>query len=135
MYSAIPALPMDDGGGKFQGSLDGTNLLDDACLVLTSDLKSHLHWMVELHERYVDAVTQLDGPDIACETNSGCYHAVQSFKRKLVIFEFEGGQGEKDKTTSEIQMAHNFSLPPLSPTAEIVIFLKLESWKKVCIFK
>ncbi|KAL0550284.1 hypothetical protein IC582_014791 [Cucumis melo] len=87
MYSAIPALPMDDGGGKFQGSLDGTNLLDDACLVLTSDLKSHLHWMVELHERYVDAVTQLDGPD-----------------------------REKDKTTSEIQMAHNFSLPPLSPT-------------------
>ncbi|KAA0065305.1 myb family transcription factor APL isoform X2 [Cucumis melo var. makuwa] len=62
MYSTIPALPMDSGGGKFQGSLDGTNFSDDACLVLTSDLKSRLRWTVELHERYVDAVTQLGGP-------------------------------------------------------------------------
>lgn len=63
MYSAIPALPMDSGGGKFQGSLDGTNLPGDACLVLTSDPKPRLRWTAELHERFVDAVTQLGGPD------------------------------------------------------------------------
>ena len=65
MYSAIPALPMDGGGGggKFQGSLDGTNLPGDACLVLTSDPKPRLRWTAELHERFVDAVTQLGGAD------------------------------------------------------------------------
>lgn len=64
MYSAISALPIDAGGhGKFQGSLDGTNLPGDACLVLTSDPKPRLRWTAELHERFVDAVTQLGGPD------------------------------------------------------------------------
>ncbi|KAG6597290.1 protein PHR1-LIKE 2-like [Cucurbita maxima] len=66
MYSAISALPIDAGGhGKFQGSLDGTNLPGDACLVLTSDPKPRLRWTAELHERFVDAVTQLGGPDKA----------------------------------------------------------------------
>ncbi|KAL4033376.1 hypothetical protein IC575_006463 [Cucumis melo] len=68
MYSAISALPMDGGGGKFQGSLDGTNLPGDACLVLTSDPKARLRWTAELHERHVDAVTQLGGKDRANST-------------------------------------------------------------------
>lgn len=58
MYSAIHSLPLD-----VQGSLDGTNLPGDACLVLTSDPKPRLRWTAELHERFVDAVTQLGGPD------------------------------------------------------------------------
>jgi len=32
-------------------------------LVLTTDPKPRLRWTVELHERFVDAVTQLGGPD------------------------------------------------------------------------
>jgi hypothetical protein len=65
MYSAIHSLPLDVGHGEFQGALDGTNLPGDACLVLTSDPKPRLRWTAELHERFVDAVTQLGGPDSA----------------------------------------------------------------------
>ncbi|XVF20982.1 hypothetical protein REPUB_Repub12eG0051200 [Reevesia pubescens] len=35
----------------------------DSRLVLTTDPKPRLRWTVELHERFVDAVTQLGGPD------------------------------------------------------------------------
>ncbi|KAF5464998.1 hypothetical protein F2P56_015033 [Juglans regia] len=65
MYSAIHSLPLDVGHGEFQGSLDGTNLPGDACLVLTSDPKPRLRWTAELHERFIDAVTQLGGPEKA----------------------------------------------------------------------
>lgn len=67
MYSAIHSLPLDGVGGHvdFQGSLDGTNLPGDACLVLTTDPKPRLRWTAELHDRFVDAVTQLGGPDKA----------------------------------------------------------------------
>lgn len=61
MYSAIRSLPLD--GGDYHGPLDGTNLPGDACLVLTTDPKPRLRWTDELHERFVDAVTQLGGPD------------------------------------------------------------------------
>uniref|UniRef100_A0A5B6ZYE3 HTH myb-type domain-containing protein n=1 Tax=Davidia involucrata TaxID=16924 RepID=A0A5B6ZYE3_DAVIN len=67
MYSAIHSLPLDGGvgHGEFQGSVDGTDLSTDACFVLTTDPKPRLRWTVELHERFVDAVTQLGGPDKA----------------------------------------------------------------------
>ncbi|XVE81373.1 hypothetical protein DITRI_Ditri15bG0058300 [Diplodiscus trichospermus] len=65
MYSAIRSLPLDGSVGDYQGSLDGTNLPGDACLVLTTDPKPRLRWTAELHERFVDAVTQLGGPDKA----------------------------------------------------------------------
>ncbi|KAK9288505.1 hypothetical protein L1049_016964 [Liquidambar formosana] len=68
MYSAIHSIPLDGssvGHGDFQGALDGTNLPGDACLVLTTDPKPRLRWTAELHERFVDAVTQLGGPDKA----------------------------------------------------------------------
>ncbi|GAB2250740.1 hypothetical protein Droror1_Dr00016990 [Drosera rotundifolia] len=38
---------------------------DSSGLVLTTDPKPRLRWTVELHERFVDAVTQLGGPDKA----------------------------------------------------------------------
>ncbi|KAL5781434.1 hypothetical protein ACOSP7_006463 [Xanthoceras sorbifolium] len=68
MYSAIHSLPLDGsvgGHSDFQSPLDGTNLPGDACLVLTTDPKPRLRWTAELHERFVDAVTQLGGPDKA----------------------------------------------------------------------
>ncbi|XP_043721632.1 protein PHR1-LIKE 3-like isoform X2 [Telopea speciosissima] len=65
MYSGIHSLDGVVGHESLQGSLEGTNLPGDACLVLTSDPKPRLRWTVELHERFVDAVTQLGGPDKA----------------------------------------------------------------------
>ncbi|KAF3546326.1 hypothetical protein DY000_02004894 [Brassica cretica] len=63
MYSAIRSLPLD--GGEYHGPLDGTNLPGDACLVLTTDPKPRLRWTAELHERFVEAVTELGGPEKA----------------------------------------------------------------------
>ncbi|CAN6580119.1 unnamed protein product [Malus baccata var. baccata] len=83
MYSAIHSLPLD-GHGDFGGSLDGTNLPGDACLVLTTDPKPRLRWTAELHERFVDAVTQLGGPEriaascIAESQDTGSSSAVSS---------------------------------------------------------
>ncbi|CAH2079405.1 unnamed protein product [Thlaspi arvense] len=63
MYSAIrSSLPLDGTMGEYS---DGTNLPVDACLVLTTDPKPRLRWTSELHERFVDAVTQLGGPEKA----------------------------------------------------------------------
>lgn len=44
-------------------------LQGDSGLVLTTDPKPRLRWTVELHERFVDAVTQLGGPDSEYTTN------------------------------------------------------------------
>ncbi|KAK4374171.1 hypothetical protein RND71_004848 [Anisodus tanguticus] len=74
MYSN--SLGMEGNGGvseyhhhfnNLQSSFSGemTNLPGDACLVLTADHRPRLRWTAELHERFVDAVTQLGGPDKA----------------------------------------------------------------------
>lgn len=42
----------------------------DSGLVLTTDPKPRLRWSVELHERFVDAVTQLGGPDSTYPANT-----------------------------------------------------------------
>ncbi|XP_031479270.1 protein PHR1-LIKE 3 isoform X1 [Nymphaea colorata] len=66
MYQAIHhSLEKGVGHEDLQGPLEGTNLPGDACLVLTTDPKPRLRWTAELHERFVDAVTQLGGPDKA----------------------------------------------------------------------
>ncbi|KAK6914277.1 MYB-CC type transcription factor, LHEQLE-containing domain [Dillenia turbinata] len=75
MYSAIHyhhhhhhhqlQVQLEGGGSECQGSLEGTKLPGEACLVLTTDPKPRLRWTAELHERFVDAVTQLGGPDKA----------------------------------------------------------------------
>ena len=38
----------------------------DPCLVLTADPKPRLRWTQDLHERFVDAVTQLGGASSEC---------------------------------------------------------------------
>ncbi|KAK4253561.1 hypothetical protein QN277_010217 [Acacia crassicarpa] len=43
----------------------GVCVQPDSGLVLTTDPKPRLRWTVELHERFVDAVAQLGGPDKA----------------------------------------------------------------------
>ncbi|KAI3523608.1 hypothetical protein L1887_01863 [Cichorium endivia] len=68
MYSGIHSISLDGsslGHGEFPGQLDATNFVGDPCLVLTTDPKPRLRWTAELHERFVDAVTQLGGPDKA----------------------------------------------------------------------
>lgn len=47
--------PDDFGGGGNPGHRG------DPCLVLTSDPKPRLRWTADLHDRFVDAVTQLGG--------------------------------------------------------------------------
>lgn len=42
-------------------STHNPNHRGDPCLVLTSDPKPRLRWTADLHERFVDAVTQLGG--------------------------------------------------------------------------
>ncbi|KAF3646992.1 myb family transcription factor family protein [Capsicum annuum] len=73
MYSTLPirSLGIEESGDffKLQGclSVDGTNLPGDSCVVLSTDPKPRLRWTTELHERFVDAVTQLGGPDMNSE--------------------------------------------------------------------
>lgn len=50
----------DGGGGRAAAAMC---VQGDSGLVLTTDPKPRLRWTVELHERFVDAVTQLGGPD------------------------------------------------------------------------
>ncbi|KAM7488762.1 hypothetical protein LguiB_026246 [Lonicera macranthoides] len=70
MYSGIPSLPLELEGGEYsRGSMiEEGNIMGDPCLVLTSDPKPRLRWTSELHERFVDAVTQLGGPDSESNT-------------------------------------------------------------------
>lgn len=63
MYSGIHSIPLEGTGIDFPRPLTSTNLVGDPCLVLTTDPKPRLRWTAELHERFVDAVTQLGGPD------------------------------------------------------------------------
>ncbi|KAK9072470.1 hypothetical protein SSX86_008904 [Deinandra increscens subsp. villosa] len=65
MYSGIHTISLDGRHGDFSGHLDATGFAGDPCLVLTTDPKPRLRWTSELHERFVDAVTQLGGPDKA----------------------------------------------------------------------
>lgn len=50
-------VPEDIDGGSGHHNHKG-----DLCLVLTADPKPRLRWTQDLHERFVDAVTQLGGP-------------------------------------------------------------------------
>lgn len=68
MYSGIHSISLDGsnlGHGEYPGQIDGSGFVGDPCLVLTTDPKPRLRWTAELHERFVDAVTQLGGPDKA----------------------------------------------------------------------
>ncbi|KAK9058469.1 hypothetical protein SSX86_023311 [Deinandra increscens subsp. villosa] len=61
MYSGIHSIPLEGTAIDFPRP----NLVGDPCLVLTTDPKPRLRWTAELHERFVDAVTQLGGADKA----------------------------------------------------------------------
>ncbi|KAK9267608.1 hypothetical protein L1049_010039 [Liquidambar formosana] len=57
----FPRLIQPHEGVVQQDDLQGSNHRGDPCLVLTSDPKPRLRWTADLHERFVDAVTQLGG--------------------------------------------------------------------------
>lgn len=73
MFSSKKGGGSSGGGGaavQVQGSNNssvaaaaGMCVQGDSGLVLTTDPKPRLRWTVELHERFVDAVAQLGGPD------------------------------------------------------------------------
>ncbi|XP_073013229.1 protein PHR1-LIKE 2 isoform X2 [Typha latifolia] len=56
---------MYSNGGEFHRLLEGTSLPGHPCHLFTSDPKPRLRWTAELHDRFVDAVAQLGGPDKA----------------------------------------------------------------------
>uniref|UniRef100_A0A7N0UBN7 HTH myb-type domain-containing protein n=1 Tax=Kalanchoe fedtschenkoi TaxID=63787 RepID=A0A7N0UBN7_KALFE len=57
--------PRDGGLVPLGHGRDDIHGVGDPCLVLTSDPKPRLRWTADLHERFVDAVTQLGGPNKA----------------------------------------------------------------------
>uniref|UniRef100_A0A0D9VCS6 HTH myb-type domain-containing protein n=1 Tax=Leersia perrieri TaxID=77586 RepID=A0A0D9VCS6_9ORYZ len=61
--AAVSAASND--GGRAAAAAAAMCVQGDSGLVLTTDPKPRLRWTVELHERFVDAVTQLGGPDKA----------------------------------------------------------------------
>ncbi|CAM0946572.1 unnamed protein product [Alopecurus aequalis] len=67
MFSSKKATSGSSGGAvAVQGNERGGMCVQgDSGLVLTTDPKPRLRWTVELHERFVDAVAQLGGPDKA----------------------------------------------------------------------
>ncbi|CAN4095722.1 unnamed protein product [Withania somnifera] len=66
MYSGVSEYHHHHGHNVHDLESSMNNLLgDNACLVLTADHRPRLRWTAELHERFVDAVTQLGGPDKA----------------------------------------------------------------------
>lgn len=50
-FSPVPSMPMGNEGG------------DIAARVVAASSKQRLRWTTELHERFVEAVTQLGGPE------------------------------------------------------------------------
>eukprot|EP00250_Pteridium_aquilinum_P003473 c13790_g1_i1 orf=107-1465(+) len=49
----------------YAGKMQGGNFSGDGAVVLSTDPKPRLRWTAELHERFVEAVTQLGGADKA----------------------------------------------------------------------
>lgn len=49
----------------FSGKMQGGNFCGDGAVVLSTDPKPRLRWTAELHERFVEAVTQLGGAEKA----------------------------------------------------------------------
>ena len=47
----------------FSGEMQGNAICRDGSVVLSTDPKPRLRWTAELHERFVDAVSQLGGAD------------------------------------------------------------------------
>ncbi|CAO2823969.1 unnamed protein product [Amaranthus hypochondriacus] len=92
---------------------------NDSGLVLTTDPKPRLRWTVELHERFVDAVTQLGGPDKATPKTImrvmgvkglTLYHLkshLQKFRLgKQPHKEFNDHHSVKDASSLELQRPH-----------------------------
>ncbi|KAF5728126.1 myb family transcription factor APL isoform X2 [Tripterygium wilfordii] len=64
----------------------------DSGLVLTTDPKPRLRWTVELHERFIDAVTQLGGPDTsALDLQRSCASSSGMMARSMNEYDANGG--------------------------------------------
>lgn len=60
--------------------LQGGSIPAESGLVLSTDAKPRLKWTPELHERFVDAVNQLGGPDSKYMLKPSMYHSYKLTK-------------------------------------------------------
>nr|CAD1823192.1 unnamed protein product [Ananas comosus var. bracteatus] len=97
----------------------------DSGLVLTTDPKPRLRWTVELHDRFVDAVTQLGGPDKATPKTIMRVMGVKGLtlyhlKSHLQKFRL-GKQPHKEFNDHSVKDAANMSMQRNAPSSSSIM--------------
>ncbi|KAL5579694.1 hypothetical protein UlMin_012136 [Ulmus minor] len=104
-------------------STHNANHRGDPCLVLTSDPKPRLRWTADLHERFVDAVTQLGGaskatPKAIMRTMNVKGLTLFHLKSHLQKYRL-GIQSGKDMASYLIESPRNGNSSPTLPTSDV----------------
>ncbi|KDO38455.1 hypothetical protein CISIN_1g038008mg [Citrus sinensis] len=83
LYIVSNTLPIGGGAAKRLKEAQNHGGGIEPCVVMTSDPKPRLRWTADLHDRFVDAVTQLGGPSSLFSSPPLCMHII--FKKCLYV--------------------------------------------------